>query len=929
MDNQITLKYQKNKSQEIRIEKPILEFKEDDKKWTIQENDQFYFMQEYQDALEIINGILNNKDTQESANNRILFVGQRGTGKTSAMKSFADGLDEAKKDKKKVFERLVMIEPSHFDNSTNLLQTVITRLYDSAVTDLMKRDGNIEDVISGKEVLVKQFNEVYTSLRAISGNIEPSFTLEGLNEKSKALNIRKGMGKLVDIYIKLYNEVNKTSISNLVLVIDDIDTTVSHAHEMLDQLGKYLDVENLIILMSANLGQLFNEIREYYSKAYKETLKDTDQATSIDVEDMANKYLLKLFPTSHRVRVEHSDDQLLGTTLQVVLDENEKIEGCLQKVVLSLIWRKTRLLFIPKDAETILHPIIPTNLRELMQFLDMLTSLKNVRYEKTDEMHVLFGNTTTYDNFKDNVARFKKYILNNWIPDHLSVEEEKVFENIPADITEINKHLINSINVIGTKHKKRLMSREVELEMIERNAENVNIDRDIYTMVSPNDPKFVKANKISDIFNQPSNYSYGDLLLMIDKYETYFESDDDRKFTDAIKIYYSILLFETMFFKSNSVTYNYDESKNIDDYPVIPIQKLIGGTVYYPNYFEIIEDKYFNQKGPWFDAKRVFYHKLPIDEERQEKVGSKCPFFSVLYYGDIRPDRYDTKHIYDTTYEKDADVDGTKFVTFDILSILSNMLNPCHTISRATKKTDVEKLKRVVNNWAMNCKVDEETIPNSILPFYSVDMMLHYLRKSYSADEFEEVKSFEELAGTRDIIKVANNYKVFFNEGNPFSIKDSNNNPTIVSISNVIINTYKTNIIEEAKVDFDRIGLYVAKSGTENVKNVYRDYIVSLLLKSYKGSRRDLAMLIRDIDKCHGMADMYECIVKTLWKETIIEQEVRIQIQERVHKPSFVTWYYAKLKEKTQALLNGIELNKNEIWSVYEKIYEKASPFLQ
>ena len=150
----------------------------------------------------------------------------------------------------------------------------------------------------------------------------------------------------------------------------------------------------------------------------------------------------------------------------------------------------------------------------------------------------------------------------------------------PADITEINKHLINSINVIGTRHKNRLMSRQVDLYMIERNAENINIDRDIYTMVSPNDPKFVKANKISDIFNQPSNYSYGDLLLMIDKYETYFESEEDRKFTDAIKIYYSILLFETMFFKSKNVNYDFnDETK----YPTIPIQRLIGGNVYYPN----------------------------------------------------------------------------------------------------------------------------------------------------------------------------------------------------------------------------------------------------------------------------------------------------------------------------------------------------------
>lgn len=191
-----------------------------------------------------------------------------------------------------------------------------------------------------------------------------------------------------------------------------------------------------------------------------------------------------------------------------------------------------------------------------MQFLDMLTSLKPVAEKNNMGKLRLFGDLDAYNNCKDNLGKFKSYILHNWIPNHLSVEEELVFENIPTDITEINKHLINAINMIGTNHKKAIMSREVGLDIIERNAENVYIDRDIYTMVSPNDPKFVKANKISDIFNQPSNYSYGDLLLMIDKYETYFESGDDRKFTDAIKVYYSILLFETMFFDSTMVDYS-------------------------------------------------------------------------------------------------------------------------------------------------------------------------------------------------------------------------------------------------------------------------------------------------------------------------------------------------------------------------------------
>lgn len=776
----ITLKYQKNQSHEIRIED--LKIGKVNNKWTVDNNTTSFFGDEYKEAIEMVNAIIalcngkkedkgenngkkNNKENgksnaeSDSINNRILFVGQRGTGKTSAMTSFAKGLDDAKigNDKALYFKHLPMIDPSNFDNNTNILLTVITMMFSEA-KELMKENGNDEDIISKRESLLKQFDVVFKSLKAITGSDKPTFTLEGLNEKSRALQMRTGMHNLVKHYIEFYNKVKETNISYLVLQIDDIDMTVSHVPEMLEQLRKYLDLDNLLILMSANLGQLYNEMYEYYSKAFKETLNDRNRALSIDVEDLASKYLLKLFPTSRRIRVEHSVSQLINSDIEVN-DEGGRVisSGKLQNIILSLIWQKTRLLFVPKDADKMLHPIIPTNLRELMQFLDMLTSLDEVAYEK-NKLFTLFTDIESYGNCEKNIKKFKKYILHNWIPNRLSVEEELVFDNIPTDITEINKHLINSINVIGTQHKEDLMSREVGLDMIERNAEDVNIDRDIYTMVSLNDPKFIKANKISDIFNQPSNYSYGDLLLMIDKYETYFESERDRRFSNAIKIYYSILLFETMFFDSDKVNYTSPKKEDgtiesrVDD--IIPIQQLIGGTIYYPNYFEIITNKYFKQKGPSYDAKRAFYHKVKEDET------DDMPLFSVLYYGDIRPDRYDTKHVYNTTFKHDAKVDNENYKTFDIMSIINNMLNPWQTITRAQENQyDIENWGKLIKSWKENCVVakkddkddkkdnidenkDVKIFPNTILPFYSVDMMLRYIRKSFYIHEIS--KSIEE-----------------------------------------------------------------------------------------------------------------------------------------------------------------------------------------
>ena len=939
MDNQITLKYQENESQEIRIEEPKIVY---DKKWNVTDDNQLYFMQEYKDAMEIVNGILALNDTKsvESFNNRVLFVGQRGTGKTSVMKSFAESLDNAIKDNEKAFVRLPMVDPSHFDNNRNLLETVINSMYSEA-EKLINNGSNNEDITAKKEQLITQFDVVIKSLKAILGIDNLSYTLEGLKEKSKALQMRDEMKKLVAQYIDFYKLVNKKNGNlYLVLMIDDIDMTVSHAHEMLEELWKYLRVEKLIILMSANLGQLFNEIREHYSKAVKETLKSSNQSLSIDVEDMANKYLLKLFPTSHRVRVEHNVNQLIHTKLEGI----PKVDGELQNAVLTLIWRKTRLLFIPKDADSILHPIIPTNLRELMQFLDMLTSLD----EMNESDNNLFGGTDDYGHCKKNVEKFKKYILHNWIPEHLSVDEESVFENIPTDITEINKHLINSINVIGTQHKKRLMSREVELDMIERNAEGVNIDRDIYTMVSPNDPKFVKANKISDIFNQPSNYSYGDLLLMIDKYETYFESGEDRKFTDAIKIYYTILLFETMFFKSNKVKYTVSINDSSSDsemkdftkksiHRIIPIQKLIGGNVYYPNYFEIITDRHFNQKGPSFDAKRAFYHKIKLGSDAttaKNKITEECPLFSVLYYGDIRPDRYETMHIYDTTFDNNAKIDNDYYVTFDMLSIFNNMLNPWQTICRTENNQFIKGWVSRISNWSDTCTIGEEKIPNSILPFYSVDLMLSYLKRSYKAKDITDNNDNHEHKYDVDSFltiekDIDDNLKKYYSVTKEGDGEKSNNNDTGHTILKDIHDKY-IEIINgriyknQTGKNSDLQTRFIISNTVRIIDPVsdFRDYAVSIILSKYDRGKKDRDGIIKGLHKISTVSEMYKYLVEELFVNEKREDEIRKKIQQCVRDRKAVEVYYNELWSMTSNKLSAIY--DENCKKVYQEIFNSA-----
>ena len=746
---------------------------------TIEKNNNIFFEVEYEKAKKAINDIIfqqkqaggstKGKETIR-VNNRIIFTGQRGSGKTSALLSLKQDLwlnGIVGEHDKTSFYCLPTVDPSYFDGKNNILTTVLSSMFSNAKHTMKEYENHGEQKRNEYEALLKDFSKVYKALGQIElSENNQSYTIEKLNDISNASDVHSLMNILLkDFKIFLGDEKTK-----FILVIDDLDMNVACAADMMEQLRKFLSLNDMVILMSANIDQLHYEMCEHYSKAFVNTMNDKEQSRFIEIEDMASRYLLKLFPTSRRINVEHPISQLLNADLAFPeLDENGEVvridkngnvikdgkgivkykkKGNLQSTILSLIWEKTRLLFVPEKNE--LHPIIPKNLRELVQFIDVLEDMGEVEYNE----HNLFKTIDDYRICESNVSKFKEYFLKTWVPTNLSIEAENIFYSIPEKVDEINKYLINAINVVGSNNKKRLMSREVDLDIIEKNAEGVRIDRDIYTMVSPNDPRFVKANKISDIFNQPSNYSYGDLLLMLDKYETYFESEHDRKFSNAIKIFYSILLFETMFYRSNSINYSVkkddtEDINKIDEHEleqrvkkrvndIIPIQRLIGGTIYYPNYFEIITSKYFKQKGTSYDAKRAFYHKVKEDET------DDMPLFSVLYYGDIRPDRYDTKHVYDTTFEHDSVVDSERYKTFDILSIINNMLNPWQTIARADiNEIDIGKWHDQINMWREYCKPGESqeeiiSFPNSILPFYSVDMMLKYIRKQYDVQEIEE-----------------------------------------------------------------------------------------------------------------------------------------------------------------------------------------------
>ena len=476
----------------------------------------------------------------DSINNIVIFTGERGSGKTSAMLSFGDYLCNNDLEKKALpnvrFWHLPMIDPSLFDDNRNILLTVLSIMLEKAKQiqencDKIRADENDSIYFD----LLRQIQRVFNMVGHL--NVKPDgkkYDLEYLNELGDVSRLKDEMRVLIDKYLKFISP----RADFLVLMVDDLDMNTEYAPQMLEQIQKFLMIDNLIILMAANMDQLQNEMTEHYSKSFSYTIKSGERKIApMDVEDIATKYLLKIFPATSRIHLGNGASKLLQTSAKIVQMDG-KIEGGkivgLQRFILNAIWQKTHLLFVPKNDNQ-LHPIIPRNLRDLHQFVNLLLDLEDVERDGEDAAK-FFQSKKEYDTVYRNFLKFKDYIMHTWIPYHLSYDQQMLFDKIPEEITEVNKYLIQIINMVANEYKRK------------RNITDIKKENNNYSFVSYDDDKAYITNNVSRIMNVPSNVSMGDLLLIIDRYSIYFEGTEGFDFMEAIKVYYSMLLFEITFY---------------------------------------------------------------------------------------------------------------------------------------------------------------------------------------------------------------------------------------------------------------------------------------------------------------------------------------------------------------------------------------------
>lgn len=486
-------------------------------------------------------------------NNMIVFSGDRGAGKSSAMLSFVYSLKNPKSRlyDESFFKEMIArelpgggycsvsnilrnaqfiaippIDPTALENSDQILTVILARMFQLAL-DTWEEQESIpprapkQERLNQKNELMKQFSTCYQHICAIKsqgGSKDPEYEgLEVLADLRDNSRLKCELANLVKELLR-FKCADSPKQSYLIIQIDDTDMNIQHAYAILEDIRKYLVIPRVIIVMAANLTHLKQVVESSLLDGYHAKLqKGPEYANHI-----AQQYITKLFPQTRQINLpelgtyfkEHADriELYYHVMGQRILPDPEHPFYDVQEQIFRLIYKKTGLIFL-KDKDR-LHYIIPTNMRLHAHFLAMLIQMEDVvcpdegtpRFfleVPTDEKGLRSHRRTLLTRL-DNILRFRDYFLSTWVTNNLNGEHAEVMGQL--DHIDISRRVRFVCRYLWNKYVKTLPE----------------TDR--------------KTHKLTE-----EQCNYANMILLCRYFETTSIEESNNRFIFAIHTYFSLL----------------------------------------------------------------------------------------------------------------------------------------------------------------------------------------------------------------------------------------------------------------------------------------------------------------------------------------------------------------------------------------------------
>lgn len=686
------------------------------------------FHEVYQGAIENVYDIISRQKNSENElflNPCIAFVGKRGTGKSSAMSSFANFLANNKPDNctwiedekikkaiiKSKFYTLPAIDTANMEEKETIIADVSAEMFaeyekESASISVDKKRTFIKDI--------KTTND--TAILKSSGE----WTKQGdqlLSETNKIVHINDLFTKVVNSFLTIVKNNVTSEDCYLVIQIDDLDMNISNAYSVMEEIRTILTIKNVIVLLSVDIDQLKTVLRINFEEPLKNLALFNDLEKHSEknkiARDLAYKYVEKLLPFNRRHYMPELTVQQLTVNKSGNFlgdsDSNWINIGLVKKdgetpnifdAAMHLIWRKTMLIPMRDEYGDVL--LLPHNLRSLCNFIVFLRNMKDAAYSLSNPSKNSYLPLTFFDysdetkgethrNILDgNLRSFSKYIvssLETFQRPEMNIEEENLANTLLA--------LIDSLANINTE----------EL--------NYKIAEDILTFFSSSESPFNNSdhdNSILIALRDNDMVSIGDLIYLLRQIDKKTHCGYIRYLVSIIRTLWSIkMTYEVYVIGCNPqlrTLYGQPETKYITKV----FRDNIGSMIINPDVSESFLSEFKNTPTDWSyckNKKRQSIYDLTVPKDLVELESSNKMIKHLTHR--VRLKTGETSYGYYNEH-------GLLYNISHPVCIFSNLLSPYF-------KKDTDIYTKWQNEFIM------------AFPFYSMDFM-HRLIEEY----FKEIK---------------------------------------------------------------------------------------------------------------------------------------------------------------------------------------------
>lgn len=473
------------------------------------------------------------------SNNIIAFSGDRGQGKSSAMLSFSNLLNNCKKSpyreflgnflSEKNYVVLDRIDPTKLEDNDNILLIILGKIFNKFCNLWNNSDKNN---LAQYSVLLEQFQLCYEEIITIKCSKESENSLqnalENLGRIGDSGNLKNDLWKLLEMFFdfenRCTNRANENEKNFLVIQLDDTDLNTHNSYKIVEDIRKYFMIPNVIVLMAIDISQLTKAIEQYFINKYKVYNEYYQDSHLIEHRKVAVKYIDKLIPGDRKIFLPKLDlitsDNAEMIKLEYMDDKDNNILSFkdsfnndindIQELIIRLIYEKTGIVFV--KPKTYVHDIIPDTMRELVNFLSILNKMPTIKNSTTGLNDVNIR--------MDNLKKFETYFIEVWVPNNVHFRYQEDISNfMVASMATKNKQLIKDI-------KSRIQPVFIDDHNIENEESN-----SVYKIIG-------MINKIE----KRGVYSLADIRTVLNAFEDEFPQEDTYKFIFAIKTLYTIYL---------------------------------------------------------------------------------------------------------------------------------------------------------------------------------------------------------------------------------------------------------------------------------------------------------------------------------------------------------------------------------------------------